>query len=110
MNKFYNSKANKEWTWDSETKNEIYIILIIKLNKVKNVAVLNKFKSSDHSIVRCKVTLNLKRVREKLFRMKPNISGSQMSFAIRKQNKYSQLVDEVNGNMECLNDNLTNLA
>ena len=59
-------------------------------------------------MVRCKVMLNLKREREKLFRMKkPNISAVKENsdeFVIRIQNKYSQLVDEMR-----LNDNLTNV-
>ena len=66
--------------------------------------------STDHRMVRCKVTLNLK---EKLFRIKPNISTVKEQsdeFAITIQNKYSQLVDEMNGRIESLNDNLTNVV
>ena len=41
---------------------------------------------------------------------KPNMSTFKEEadwFAIRIQNKYQQLVDEMNGNMESLNDYLT---
>ena len=83
MNIFFDRKASMKWTWKSlncETKNEISFIHTNKFNTVMNVTVLNKSKLSDHKIVRCKVMLDLKREREKLFRM----------------NKYSQLADEVN--------------
>ena len=78
---------------NSETKNEIDCFLIKKLKTEKNLAVLDKLKSSDHRIVRCKVMLGLKREREKLFRMKrPNIStvkGKSDEFAVRIQGQDS---------------------
>ena len=64
---FFYCKASKKWTWKiskGETKHEIYFILTNKLKTVKNVAVLNTLKSSDHRMVRYKVTLDLKRKRE----------------------------------------------
>ena len=50
MNTFFMRKASRKWTWKSpngETKNEIDFILTDRQNTVKNVAVLNKLKSSD---------------------------------------------------------------
>ena len=91
MNTLFDSKVIKKWTSknpNSVTKNEINLILNNKLNTVKNVAVINTSKSKDHKIVRCKVTLDLKREKENLFRMKkPNILSHKMSneFTIRIQ-------------------------
>ena len=77
------------------------------------MAVLDISKSSDHRMLRCKLTPDLKRKREKLFRMKgpniPMIKEKLSEVAIRIQNRYSQLVDKVNGYVESLNDNLTNV-
>ena len=64
-------------------------------------------------MVRCKVTLDLKREREKLFKMKKSntstVKEKSGEFLII-QNKYSQLVDEMNGNIRTLNDNLSNVV
>ena len=46
---------------NGETKTEIDFIFPTKLNTVKNVAVLNKLKSGDHRMGRCKVTVDLER-------------------------------------------------
>ena len=65
-------------------------------------------------MVRCKVMLDLKRERNKLFRMKkPNITKVKEKsdeFVIRIQNKYSQLENEMNGSIENLNHKLTNMV
>ena len=89
MNAFFDRKTNKKWTWEipnGETKEDIYSILTNELNTVKNVAILNTLKSSDHKMEEFKVTLDL-RQRGKLFRMKkPNISTVKEKsdeFAIR---------------------------
>ena len=53
-------------TWknpNGETKKEIVYIFTNKLTTVNNVTVLNILKSCDHRMVRCKVTVNLKRER-----------------------------------------------
>ena len=47
----------------AKTNNETYFILTNKLNTVKNEAVWNKLKSSEHRMVKCKVMLDLKRER-----------------------------------------------
>ena len=55
-------------------KNEIHFILTDRQNIVKNIAVHNKLKSSNQRLVRCKVTLNFRKERDKLI--------------IRKKSKY----------------------
>ena len=55
---------------NGETKNGIDFIPGNKVNTVKNVAVLNKLKSSNHRMLRCTLMLDIQRERENLFRMK----------------------------------------
>ena len=54
-------------------------------------------------MVKCKVMLDLKRERENLFRLKwshiSTVKDQSDEFANRIHNKYSQLVDEMNGNI-----------
>ena len=55
-------------------------------------------------MISCTLIIDLKRLREKLFRMKKrNISTVQEKsdefVVIRIQKKYSQLVDKINGNI-----------
>ena len=80
---------------NGETNDEMKFILAKKLNTVKNMAVLGKLKSNEHRMMKCKITLNFKREREKLFRMwKPSISTVKEKwdeFIIRIQNMYSQI-------------------
>ena len=68
------------------------------------MAVLDKLKSSDHRLVIFKVTLDLRREREKIYRIKKanifTVKEKSDEFAIRIQNKYSQLADEMNRNKE----------
>ena len=89
MTAFFYRKASKKWTWKSpngQTKNEIDFILINKLNAIKNVTVLSKLKSGDQRMVRCK---DLKREREKLFRIKrsniPTSKRSQMNLRLKSR-------------------------
>ena len=75
MNTFFQKSVNKRWTWRSpnhETRNEIDYILVDKHNIVKNVDVLNRVNiGSDHRMVRCKIQINIKQERRKLFFSKP---------------------------------------
>ena len=58
VNTFFQHMVNKMWTWKSlngETKNEMYFIVTNRLLKENNVVVFNKFKSTDHRMVRWKI-------------------------------------------------------
>ena len=78
MNTFFYRKSSKTWILKSlngKAKHKINFNLTNKLNTVKNAAVLSKLRSSNHKMVRCKSTLDLKRERDNLFKMKkPNLS------------------------------------
>ena len=72
MNTFFKKKSNKRWTWHSpnfENVNEIDYALTDKSSIVRNIEVLNV--DSDHRMVRCKVKIDTKRERQKLFHSKP---------------------------------------
>ena len=90
---------------NSETKYEIDFFFY-KLIIEKNVSILNKWKSNDHRIFRCKETLDRRREKEKLLKTKrPNtqiVREKSDEYRIRIHSKYSQRVDEINENS--LND------
>ena len=75
MNTFFKKKSNKRWTWHSpnfENFNEIDYVLTDKSSIVRNIEVLNQVNvDSDHRMVRCKVKIDTKRERQKLFHSKP---------------------------------------
>ena len=113
MNTFFLKKINRKWTWRSpngETKNEIDFILSDKKHIIKDVTVLNKLKSSDHRMVRCKVKLDLKREREKLILRKrfntPLIRVRSEEFSIKLQNKFSVLSEEMEDDIDTFNENI----
>ena len=72
MNTFFQKNPNRKWTWESPngtTKNEIDYILTSRKDTVRDVSVLNKFRTgSDHRLVRAKIQLNVKLERRKLLR------------------------------------------
>ena len=60
MNTLFDCNAIKKWTWktpNNKSNDAVSVIFTIKLSTVKNEAVLNKLKSSDHRMVKCKVRL-----------------------------------------------------
>ena len=70
MNSFFSGKIQRKWTWasaDGTTKNEIDYIITNRKPTVRNVTVLNNFRTgSDHRLVRAKVMLNTLFQRSKL--------------------------------------------
>ena len=116
MNTFFNKKENRKWTWRSpngETKNEIDFILSEKASIIKDVTVLNKLKSSDHRMVRCRIDLDLKKERENLILRKkintPAVREKSEEFSLMIQNRFSQLSDEVGEDKEIMNENITTI-
>ena len=77
MNTFFKKHPTRKWTWRSpnfEVKNEIDFILTNRPQNVKDVTVLNRFKtSSDHRLVRAKFEFNTKYERLKLTKGKRKI-------------------------------------
>ncbi|XP_066963543.1 craniofacial development protein 2-like [Macrobrachium rosenbergii] len=75
MNTFFQKSESKRWTLRSsihETRNEIDYILVDKHNIVKSVDVLNQVNvGSDHRMVRCKIQMNIKQERQKIFFSRP---------------------------------------
>ena len=117
MNTFFQKRESRKWTWrgpNGTTKNEIDFILTDKPKIVKDVSVLNKVNTgSDHRMVRCKVTLDLKQERNKLVRsVKPNLCKLKErteEFSLAIQNRYSQL-EESDESIEEMNDNFTKIV
>ncbi|XP_066988287.1 uncharacterized protein [Macrobrachium rosenbergii] len=105
------------WTWRSpnhETRNEINYIHVDKHNIVKNVDALNQVNvGSDHRLVRCKIQINTKQEKQKLFFSRPEHikipEALKSTFHIELKNRY-----EILGNVEDHNssendlENLTN--
>ena len=119
MNTFFQKNKNKRWTWRSpnhETRNEIDYILVDKHNIVKNVDVLNQVNvGSDHRMVRCKIQINIKQERRKLFFSRPEhieIPEALIpTFQIELKNRYEILENSEDQNnnendLENLNNNI----
>ncbi|XP_037780209.1 craniofacial development protein 2-like [Penaeus monodon] len=107
-NTFYKKKQNRRWTWrspDFETFNEIDYVLVDKSNIVKNTEVLNRVGiDSDHRMVRCKIQIDTKLERQKLFHSKQEplrISKQiEKDFQIDLKNRFAVLeeLEEENNN------------
>ena len=119
MNTFFQKSENKRWTWRSpnhEIRNEIDYILTNKQSIVKNVDVLNQVNiGSDHRMVRCKIQINTKLERRKLFYSRPEHIKVQEAhtptFQIELKNRYEileSLEDQNNDNDENYLTNLNN--
>ena len=70
---FRKKNINKKWTWRSpnhEIHNEIDYILTKREDIAKYIKVLNNV-GSDHCMVICKVQVNFKQERSKMFHTKP---------------------------------------
>ena len=116
MNTFFKKRASRKWTWrgpNGEVKNEIDFILSGRIDVVKDVSVINKLKSSDHRMVRCKVSLNLTKERVRLVNRKPinkeAVRENIRDFRLRIENKFSQLNDEAENDKDEMNNNLTKI-
>ena len=102
MNTYYIKKKNRRFTWCSpnfETINEIDYVLVDKNNIVKNFEVLNKVNvDSDHRMIRCKVQIDSKQERKRLFHSKPEpLSVCKQivnEFKIDLQNRYAALEEQ----------------
>ena len=119
MNTFFQKSKNKRWTWRSpnhETKNEIDFILIDRHNIVKNVDVLNQVNvGSDHRMVRCKIQINTKQERRKLFFSRPEQfkipEAAIPTFQIELKNRFNileSLEDQSNdeNSLDTMNKNI----
>ena len=118
MNTFFKKKPNKRWTWHSpnfENFNEIDYVLTDKSSIVRNIEVLNQVKvDSDHRMVRCKVKIDTKRERQKLFHSKPaplRVPQQHVNkFKFELKNRYAILEEQPDFNyknigLNDLNDN-----
>ena len=120
MNTYYKKKKNRRWTWHSpnfETFNEIDYILVDKNNIVKNFEVLNKVNvDSDHRMIRCKVQIDSKQERKRLFHSKPEplrvCKQIVNEFKIDLQNRYAALEEQQDdsNNSISLNDMINNIT
>uniref|UniRef100_A0A6P7GZ09 Uncharacterized protein LOC114348256 n=1 Tax=Diabrotica virgifera virgifera TaxID=50390 RepID=A0A6P7GZ09_DIAVI len=74
MNSFFKKKKHRRWTWESpdgKTRNEIDYFLTNKEELFKDVNVLNQFNtSSDHRLVRAKITISIEKERFKMINKK----------------------------------------
>lgn len=117
-NTFYKKKQNRRWTWrspDFETFNEIDYVLVDKSNIVKNTEVLNRVGiDSDHRMVRCKIQIDTKLERQKLFHSKQEplrVSKQfEKDFQIDLKNRFAVLeeLEEENNNNEVNVNDLNN--
>jgi len=113
-NTFFKKKPSRRWTWrspDFETFNEIDYVLTDKLNIVTNIEILNKVNvDSDHRMVRCRIHVNTKIERQKLFHSKPQplrVSKQFINeFKLDLRNRFAPLEDpqEVNNITDNIND------
>ena len=120
MNTYYKKKKNRRWTWRSpnfETFNEIDYVLVDKNNIVKNFEVLNKVNvDSDHRMIRCKVQIDSKQERKRLFHSKPEplrvCKQIVNEFKIDLQNRYAALEEQQDdsNNSISLNDMINNIT
>ena len=120
MNTYYKKKKNRRWTWRSpnfETFNEIDYVLVDKNNIVKNFEVLNKVNvDSDHRMIRCKVQIDSKQERKRLFYSKPEplrvCKQIVNEFKIDLQNRYAALEEQQDdsNNSISLNDMNNNIT
>ena len=120
MNTYFKKKKNRRWTWRSpnfETFNEIDYVLIDKNNIVKNFEVLNKVNvDSDHRMIRCKVQIDSKQERKRLFHSKPEplrvCKQIVNEFKIDLQNRYAALEEQQDdsNNSISLNDMNNNIT
>ena len=120
MNTYYKKKKNRRWTWRSpnfETFNEIDYVLVDKNNIVKNFEVLNKVNvDSDHRMIRCKVQIDSKQERKRLFHSKPEplrvCKQIVNKFKIDLQNRYAALEEQQDdsNNSISLNDMNNNIT
>ena len=120
MNTYYKKKKNRRWTWRSpnfETFNEIDYVLVDKNNIVKNFEVLNKVNvDSDHRMIRCKVQIDSKQERKRLFHSKPEplrvCKQIVNEFKIDLQNRYAALEEQQDdsNNSISLNDMNNNIT
>ena len=116
MNSFFRKRSNRMWTWKSpngETRNEIDFILSVDPSIVQDVEVLGKVKCSDHRLVRCRISLNLKRARVKLVKRKQaNLEAVRVKadqFKLVLANKYAALEQEDEDNVEVMNETVARL-
>ena len=120
MNTYYKKKKNRRWTWRSpnfETFNEIDYVLVDKNNIVKNFEVINKVNvDSDHRMIRCKVQIDSKQERKRLFHSKPQplrvCKQIVNEFKIDLQNRYAALEEQQDdsNNSISLNDMNNNIT
>ena len=120
MNTYYKKKKNRRWTWRSphfETFNEIDYVLVDKNSIVKNLEVLNKVNvDSDHRMIRCKVQIDSKQERKRLFHSKPEplrvCKQIVNEFKIDLQNRYAALEEQQDdsNNSISLNDMNNNIT
>ena len=120
MNTYYKKKKNRRWTWRSpnfETFNEIDYVLVDKNNIVKNFVVLNKVNiDSDHRMIRCKVQIDSKQERKRLFHSKPEplrvCKQIVNEFKIDLQNRYAALEEQQDdsNNSISLSDIINNIT
>ena len=102
MNTFFKKKSNKRWIWHSpnfENFNEIDYVLTDKSSIVRNIEVLNQVNvDSDHRMVRCKVKIDTKRERQKLFHLKPEplrVPQQHVNkFKLELRNRYAILEEQ----------------
>ena len=116
VNTFFKKSKNRRWTWHSpnfEVFNEIDYILTDKFNIIKNIEVLNRVNvGSDHRMVRCRIQIDAKRERNKLFHSKSKplrISQSCLrEFKLDLKNRYAALEEDEDQNSNssntCVND------
>ena len=120
MNTYYKKKKNRRWTWRSpnfEPFNEIDYVLVDKNSIVKNFEVLNKVNvDSDHRMIRCKVQIDSKQERKRLFHSKPEplrvCKQIVNEFKIDLQNRYAALEEQQDyiNNSISLNDMNNNIT
>ena len=110
MNTFFQAKPNRKWIWqgpNGHIKNEIDYILSQNFENVKNVNVLNKIKVSDHRMVRCSVTFNLKNERRKLVRKVEvdlaTLREKSGEYKLKLQNKFKALEEKEVDSIEEMN-------
>ena len=120
MNTYYKKKKNRRWTWRSpnfETFNEIDYVLVDKNNILKNFEVINKVNvDSDNRMIRCKVQIDSKQERKRLFHSKPEplrvCKQIVNEFKIDLQNRYAALEEQQDdsNNSISLNDMNNNIT
>lgn len=96
-------KNQIRWTWRSpnyETFNEIDYIMADKHQNVKNGEAMNQDNfGSDHRMVRCRVQIDTKRERRRLFYHNPVLPLNVDKFRIKLKNRHSTLEEETDGNI-----------